>query len=793
MNMLIRYFKSAFVFRLVVYVAVLLIILNIQRILEWTSGIDTTVCVLSGIFIILAIINELRLRYKRKGKLKDVINNDSLTALLDDQPTIDDTLGRRRYAELLGRKIISTFLANQQDKTHIHGSFAINVEENYGYGKTSFLMMLHQWLEDNHKNEFTWIDFKPWLCDNVSSLVSEYFKQLSESTAININLQDDLIEYGEALASQTITILTKYTLPVHSYYNRNSLKEKHDAIFNGLQNEKRLIVVTVDDLDRLDKEEVLAVLKIIRDTADFPNIFYITASEHDYLHNVLSDSGVKDPNRYLEKFFNLTYYLPGHEVQYGDILEQDLWKYINDNKFGKEKIKEFNSLFKLHLFDTCFSDMRDLKRFVNQALSYVETLAAKDYNLFDAVLLSLLQYKCPETYKLLRDNHDVLLDSKKQGNDKLYVLKYDYIAEVNTEKFRQYKANKDREKYTPQDIKHLSDVINRPEIKRNEEVGESILDQLFGKNRSGSETSVNRENRYFLYFAGHEASRSITREEVEHIMDLDMPKYKEAISTIFDEHRDRAFIQEVGYVIYNRTDKAIEYLNKFFVFLDKDYEQTPPLPLRNRFEHAYKNDDFDQFVYTLLSDPNYHRLGKLSREPVDLTELIKTGYIPYMVCLLDFIDRDISVYSYTRDTVESYQTELFNRFFTEKMNVDIFSSDEDLAVAGYYREEFDYRDLWDTKFTEYLDSDKEVLLAWLRNIFEKYEVSGRYGWNFNVKDAMFGSRLDSRGEVLLNNLKSVYPELSNELDGLKALLQTADIDTADLSNNKFVKDFAKLK
>lgn len=58
---------------------------------------------------------------------------------------------------------------------------------------------------------------------------------------------------------------------------------------------------------------------------------------------------------------------------------------------------------------------------------------------------------------------------------------------------------------------------------------------------------------------------------------------------------------------------------------------------------------------------------------------------------------------------------------------------------------------------------------------------------------MFGSRLDSRGEVLLNNLKSVYPELSNELDGLKALLQTADIDTADLSNNKFVKDFAKLK
>ena len=603
--MLIRYFKTTLTFRLIVYLVVLLIILNIQRILEWANGIDTTVWGVSGIFVILIIICELGLRNKRKGNFKDVINNEPLTALLDDQPTIDDTLGRSKYTELLGRKIISTFFANQLDKAHIHGSFAINVEENYGYGKTSFLMMLHKWLEYNHKNEFSWIEFKPWLCDNASSLVSEYFKQLSESTAIDINLHDDLIEYGEALASQTISILTKYALPVHSYYDKNSLKEKHDAIFKGLQKGENLIVVTIDDLDRLSKEEVLAVLKIIRDTADFPNIFYITASEHDYLHNVLSDSGVKDPNRYLEKFFNLTYYLPAHEVRYGDILEQDIWKYINDNKLGKEKIKEFNSLFKLHLFDTCFSDMRDLKRFVNQTLSYVETLAAKDYNLFDAVLLSLLQYKCPETYKLLRDNHEVILDTKKQSSDRLYVLKHDYIYEIRAERTRQYQANQNRKKYTPQEIKHLSDVIDRPEIKRNEGIGEVILNQLFGKNRRSTETSINRANRFFLYFAGHEASRSITRKEVEYIMGLNMAEYKDAISAVFNEQRDRAFVQEVDYVIFNRTDKAIEYLNKFFVFLDKDYALTPPSPFRNRFEHAYKNDDFEQFVFTLMSDPNY--------------------------------------------------------------------------------------------------------------------------------------------------------------------------------------------
>ena len=84
-----------------------------------------------------------------------------------------------------------------------------------------------------------------------------------------------------------------------------------------------------------------------------------------------------------------------------------------------------------------------------------------------------------------------------------------------------------------------------------------------------------------------------------------MAEYKDAISAVFNEQRDRAFVQEVDYVIFNRTDKAIEYLNKFFVFLDKDYALTPPSPFRNRFEHAYKNDDFEQFVFTLMSDPNY--------------------------------------------------------------------------------------------------------------------------------------------------------------------------------------------
>jgi hypothetical protein len=51
-------------------------------------------------------------------------------------------------------------------------------------------------------------------------------------------------------------------------------------------------------------------MKLIRDTADFPNVFYIVAADNAHLEMMLSKIGVQNPDNYLKKFFNLDYLLP---------------------------------------------------------------------------------------------------------------------------------------------------------------------------------------------------------------------------------------------------------------------------------------------------------------------------------------------------------------------------------------------------------------------------------------------------------------------------------------------------
>ena len=51
------------------------------------------------------------------------------------------------------------------------------------------------------------------------------------------------------------------------------------------------ILIFIDDVDRLEKEELSALLKLIRNTADFPKLFYIIAADDTYL----KDMGKRTP------------------------------------------------------------------------------------------------------------------------------------------------------------------------------------------------------------------------------------------------------------------------------------------------------------------------------------------------------------------------------------------------------------------------------------------------------------------------------------------------------------------
>lgn len=790
--------------RLITYVVIAVAILNLPRIVQWVCGVGYVDWGLLAIYVILVVAYEKGLFDNKKGKtLLPIEDNEPLKPLIDDKPTTNDELDRQQYVSMLGRKIVSTYIYNtaRQDKANptdedLGTAFAINIEEDYGYGKTSFLLMLREWFNKQHKDQAIWIDFRPWLCDNASSLISEFFHQLAEEISIDIDLRDDIIRYGNELASQAMKYAVGVQTPLLFKAHGSSLKHQHDRIREQLNRKAQLIIVTIDDLDRLDKEEVMAVLKLIRDTADFPNIFYITATEHTYLYNVLKASNIDDPDRFIEKFFNLHFYLPAHEVDYKNTFISLLGDYIRTIIKDKEKENEFDALRAESILKTCFSDIRDVKRFVNQLIIYLESLDKEDYNLYDATLLALLQYKCSELYKILRDRDDILLYTKYKGTDCILELKEDPVAEVEQQDFLKMmdkdKSQSDQENKAP--VPGLAKRHGKEGPYRNEKLGERILHVLFGTNTSNDEFAIKRTNNFFLYFSGREHSKSITKAETAAILNLELEAYKTAIDELFKQDRADAFLHEIEYVIRNAKETDIlDIIRKVFYFQYCQYDHTPKERRRERSWYAIsiQNQDLYSILYDMIGDSTPSQYRRHNKPCPVLTSIIREEPLIYVVELVSVLDRDIGVFEYKREVIDRWVEKVYDRLFAENLDQNYIFTEDNLYLMEYFRGElYYYRNKWDKRFTDYLCSDKNIISLWLSHLIKDY--GGRYEWNFSVKRVMFGSPIDYQGDTLMSKLKARYIDLKPELDDLEQLLKLDHLEETSekLKDDLFVKEFA---
>ncbi len=51
--------------------------------------------------------------------------------------------------------------------------------------------------------------------------------------------------------------------------------------------EKLKIIVSIDDIDRLSEEEIIAVFQLVKALGDFPNTIYILAFDYDVVVRAL--------------------------------------------------------------------------------------------------------------------------------------------------------------------------------------------------------------------------------------------------------------------------------------------------------------------------------------------------------------------------------------------------------------------------------------------------------------------------------------------------------------------------
>jgi predicted KAP-like P-loop ATPase len=86
----------------------------------------------------------------------------------------------------------------------------------------------------------------------------------------------------------------------------SEIKSRYDSIVQEIGKENKLLIIKVDDLDRLSTNEIIDTLRLIRIIANFPNTVYLVGYDKNYINSAIEQGLTKhNPEKYIDKVFTL--------------------------------------------------------------------------------------------------------------------------------------------------------------------------------------------------------------------------------------------------------------------------------------------------------------------------------------------------------------------------------------------------------------------------------------------------------------------------------------------------------
>lgn len=326
---------------------------------------------------------------------------------------------------------VSDLLALMPHYRLMKESLAIGISGNWGSGKTSFLKSMQKQMNADYRV----VTFNPWTCTDKEQIISQFFALMREQTENNEeSLHEAIQKYQDIVLDAdihpAITFLAKILPLSKKEETLESLKDKiEEAItIDG----SKPFAIFIDDLDRLEGNELFEVLRLIRITANFRNVVFVVAYDRDYICNVLNESKyIKRAEEYIQKIFHLEVSLPKFEDDtLLDVFMEEVVRIASLNERQATRLRQLvMQLLNIDglSFTDFFPNFRQARRFANVfALNLKSILAhTKDFVVKDFIGVELLHFAYPEIHRTLMYKPMILLKLNKGGFSKSKLLVYE--------------------------------------------------------------------------------------------------------------------------------------------------------------------------------------------------------------------------------------------------------------------------------------------------------------------------------------------------------------------------------
>jgi len=357
-------------------------------------------------------------KHLKLGSKKEITPSEQ-NSFLNDAPILeidDDKLGYNTYAEEIGSKILSS---------HFDKSFAIGINGQWGHGKSSFINLIKKKVKGDDIIE---VDFNPWDNHSPEAIIKNFFEEIQDAVRpYHSSLSSLFTQYSDkllALESNTITrsIQTLITT-LTDFDSEDGLYEEINAALKAID---KKLVVYIDDLDRLDSKEIIEVIRLIRNTADFYNTFFVVAYDRNYLIEALKKYNQYKEDKFLEKIFQLEITLPYYDKKALKFRLAEILKEKLPDELHREIDKSIPNFATIHatanILDEWLDNMRDVTRISNSLLLNIKTLISEvDFN--DFIRVELIRLKYPSAYELLHQEYETFFITNRENGDNYLKLK----------------------------------------------------------------------------------------------------------------------------------------------------------------------------------------------------------------------------------------------------------------------------------------------------------------------------------------------------------------------------------
>ena len=500
---------------------------------------------------------------------------------------------RTDYAKDLVERILNTRMDEE--------AFSVGISGEWGSGKSTFLELLKQEFEhDSSGRVSTIVEFHPWDGASSGQIVSDFFNVLVGKLGERYSVvKTPLLKYSDLLSALDAKKPVIFLAGLLDKKRNKSISEVKDIISTFLKQYGKIIPVLIDDLDRLTADEIAEVLKLIRNTADFPNIVYIAAYDKSYVCKQLEKKRlIENSSVYIEKFFSVEFVLPKLDDQYQyEVLAEEI-KAMKPYKELLHFVEEMPGGIK-RLLCSDFQNFRQVKRFARIFVQDCEFFlrlpnAFRIIEMQDLFLLKMLAFLDIDTYYQLEKNHSSIVYSpvKFSGCYRPFQLRPGVLGEdVNKEE---------------RDKAYVGPVL--PDSTR------EILKILFHQPRNGrKKTSIVNPESMPIYFMLNIPSHSITVLEVNRLIAGD-----EDIEKRFETWREEQKLNSLFHHLMGIEPKKMDE-NQAKRYLYLCLSLMPHLFRVNEMgEHALKTIHYADGLYDTLSAYVHAELatliGKASEE-----------------------------------------------------------------------------------------------------------------------------------------------------------------------------------